>query len=129
MTYLSIPNFWRLQKQRYRLIGNKCKGCSTLYFPQRKLCLNCGKTEFEESRLSGKGKIASWTVIRAAPSGFESPYSVGVVQLEEGPLLTAQLVGPRDKIATGKPVKAVFRRLLQNEDGLIVYGFKFELIE
>jgi hypothetical protein len=126
MTHLSIPNFWRLQRQRYRLAGSMCKGCGVLYFPQRRICLECGKTEFEEKQLSGKGKIVSWTVIRAAPTGFESPYTIGVVQLAEGPLLTAQIVGPVEGVATGKAVKAVFRRLLQNEDGLIIYGFKFE---
>ncbi len=126
---MSIPNFWRLQKQRYRLVANKCKSCGVLYFPQRRICLECGKAEFEDKQLSGKGKIASWTVIRAAPTGFESPYAIGVVQLEEGPMLSSQITGPLNNIQTGKPVKAVFRRLIQNEDGLIVYGFKFELAE
>jgi len=126
---LSTPNYWRLQSQRYRIEGNRCKGCQVLYFPQRKVCLSCGGTEFDIQKLSGKGKIVSWTIIRAAPTGFEAPYAAGIVQLEEGPHLTTQLIGPQDQLEIGKGVRAAFRRLIQNEDGLIVYGFKFELEE
>lgn len=129
MTHLSVPNFWRLQSQRYRMVGSVCKGCNRLYFPQKRICPECGGSEFSERQLSGKGRVESWTVIRTAPTGFEAPYVVGVIRLEEGPLFTAQICSPVESVEIGKPVKATLRRLLQNEDGLIVYGIKFEVIE
>jgi len=33
---------WRLKKQRYNLIGQKCPICSITLFPLKEVCLNCG---------------------------------------------------------------------------------------
>jgi len=55
------------------------------------------------------------------------PYTVALVKLEEGPVITAQLtdVDPED-IKIGMPVEMVTRRLREEGDeGLILYGYKF----
>jgi uncharacterized OB-fold protein len=42
----------------------------------------------------------------------EIPYNVTVVELEEGPRMTANLVGcPNDQIRVGMPVEVVFERI------------------
>lgn len=33
---------WRLRKQRYRLLGQKCPGCNIALFPLKQICPNCG---------------------------------------------------------------------------------------
>ena len=56
------------------------------------------------------------------------PYTVALVKLEEGPMVTAQLTDLGDEpVAIGMPVEMVTRRLRQDGDerGLIVYGYKF----
>lgn len=67
----------------------------------------------EWRRASGRGVVASWTVFhRRLVPGFEPPYNVAWVQLEEGPRLVANLVDvPLEEIRTGMPVEAVFQRL------------------
>ncbi|RLJ07789.1 MAG: transcriptional regulator [Candidatus Aenigmatarchaeota archaeon] len=129
----SIPLYWRLQKSRYNLIGSRCKTCGSLYFPPRQLCPRCrSKGQLEDYRFSGKGKIVSWTIIRAAPEGFEdqAPYAVAIIELEEGVKVPGQLVGRPDGIEIGKPVRAVFRRITEDGPaGLIHYGLKWEVVE
>ena len=78
---------------------------------------------------SGKGWVYTHTVIRVPPEGFErfSPYAVAIVQLDEGPKVTSQIVDckPED-VYIGMPVETCFRKLRdQGPDGLIIYGFKF----
>jgi len=129
----SVPLFWRLKESKYRLIGTKCGTCNQLYFPPRQLCPKCRRDgRIEPFRFSGKGEIASYTIIRTPPSGFEelAPYVVAIVRLKEGPQVAGQITGDMDRVSIGKPVRSVFRRMYEDgEAGLIRYGFKFCLVD
>lgn len=85
--------------------------------------------QIELAPFTGRGEIFSWTIIYDPPEGFELyvPYAVALVQLEEGPLVTAMLTDVDLKtISIGMKVEAVTRKLRQYGDsGLIIYGYKF----
>ena len=120
---------WRLREQRYRLIGNRCLRCGTRFFPPRQVCTECRSTEFEPFSFSGRGKLYSFTTLRQAPAGFEdqTPYSVGMIQLDEGPMVEAMLtdVDPED-LEVGMRVEMVTRKIrAEGEAGLLLYGYKF----
>jgi hypothetical protein len=79
---------------------------------------------------SGRGEVYSYTTVYDPPAGFEdyAPYTVALVKLEEGPLVTAQLTDlDEGKVEIGTPVEMVTRRLRSDGDerGLLVYGYKF----
>lgn len=40
---MEVPRHWRLQKQRYRLLGEECPHCSEKIFPPRDLCPRCNR--------------------------------------------------------------------------------------
>lgn len=127
---MSVPRFWRKIPYRYKLIGTKCEVCEEVYFPPRNICPRCRRSgSLREIRLSGRGKIATYTVIHSAPESFEheAPYIIGIVELEEGPHLTTQIVDCNpEEIRIDTPVEMVFRKI--NEDGqtgIIYYGYKF----
>ncbi|MGH7331321.1 MAG: Zn-ribbon domain-containing OB-fold protein [Candidatus Rokuibacteriota bacterium] len=56
--------------------------------------------------LSGRGRLLSWTVIRVAPPRYasEAPYAVGLLELAEGPRITARLEGDPERLAAGQPM-------------------------
>ena len=127
---MEIPRHWRLKKQRYALIGEVCPHCDAKLFPPRDICPNCGQEARTEYQFSGKGEVFSYTTIYDAPAGYESnvPYTVALVKLEEGPMITAQLTDlGSQKVEIGMPVEMVTRRLRSDGDerGMIVYGYKF----
>ena len=126
----SVPLFWRIKKSKYNLVGNKCITCDVIHFPPRTFCPICRRRgKLVEHTLSGRGEVISFTEIHTAPDKFESnvPYIIGIVQLEEGPTVAAQIVSKDVKIGT--KVRAVFRRVYEDgPDGLIYYSFKFEPI-
>jgi len=127
---MEIPRHWRLKKQRYGLIGEVCPHCDSKIFPPRDICPDCGKEAKDEFAFSGEGEVYSYTTIYNAPSGFEHiiPYTVALVQLEEGPLVTAQLTDvDEDHVSIGMPVEMVTRKLREDGDerGMLVYGYKF----
>jgi len=127
---MEIARHWRLKSQRYGLVGETCPHCEAKIFPPRDICPNCGGEAKTTYAFSGKGEVYSYTTIYEAPTGFDetAPYTVALVKLEEGPLVTAQLTDLEDKpIEIGMPVEMVTRRLRSDGDerGILIYGYKF----
>ena len=127
---MEIPRHWRLKQQRYALVGEICPHCDAKIFPPRDVCPECGGEAKEAYSFSGKGEVYSFTRMDDGPAGFEeqAPYTVALVKLAEGPVVTAQLTDLGDsKVEIGMPVEMVTRRIRQDGDerGMIVYGYKF----
>ncbi len=127
---MEIPRHWRLKEQRYKLVGNVCPQCATKIFPPRPVCPNCGAQVDTAFAFSGKGEVFSFTTLYEAPAGYDetAPYTVALVKLEEGPLVTAQLTDLGEQpVEIGMPVEMVTRRLRQDGDerGMLIYGYKF----
>ncbi len=127
---MEISRHWRLRKQRYSLVGEVCPHCESKIFPPRDVCPECGKEAKNLYNFSGRGEVYSFTTVYDPPAGYEenAPYTVALVKLEEGPMVTAQLTDLGDQpVEIGAPVEMVTRRLRQDGDerGVIVYGYKF----
>ena len=121
--------YWREIPQRYRYEAAKCTQCGKVFFPPRLVCNGCRGRSFEDVKLAQSGKVETFTVIRVAPSGFgkQAPYAVGIIKLDDGVKVTAQIVDcDPETIAIGDPVKLEFRRLQEDgSSGILCYGYKF----
>ncbi len=131
---MNVPRFWRKIKNRYNLVGTRCNNCDETFFPPRNICPSCRrKGEIIEHRLNGEGEIVTYTIIRSAAEGHEkeTPYILGVVEMEEDTRLTSQIVDCEiNDIEIGMKVEPVFRKLgEQSNDGLLHYGVKFSPVE
>lgn len=130
----NLASHWRLREQRYQLVGNVCLKCGAKHFPPRQVCTKCRGTEFEPFRFDGQGELYSFTTLRAAPAGFEAytPYAVGMVKLDQGPLVEAMLTDVNDQdLVIGMRMEMVTRKIREEEGerGLLVYGYKFRPAE
>ncbi len=47
---MEVPRHWRLQRQRYSLIGEICPRCETKMFPARDICLGCSQEVPKDTR-------------------------------------------------------------------------------
>jgi hypothetical protein len=126
---MEVSRHWRLQEQRYKLVGETCDSCGVKLFPPRDVCLECEAPAKELFTFTGLGEVFSYTTIYDAPAGFENtaPYTVALVKLDEGPIVTAQLTDiDKEDVHIGMPVEMVTRKLRSDgEEGMIVYGYKF----
>ena len=126
---MDIPRHWRLKSQRYALVGEVCGNCNSKLFPPRDVCPECGGPAKEPFAFSGRGEVFSYSTVFQAPASHEeqAPYTVALVKLEEGPLVTAQLTDvDRQDVKIGMPVEMVTRKLREDgKRGMIVYGYKF----
>jgi hypothetical protein len=126
---MDLAKRWRQKAAYYRLQGQRHRTTGEVRFPPRPATLNEDAADWELCDLSGKGELYSFTVVRQAPTGLERsiPYGIGMVRLEEGPLVTAQLTdcGEAD-LSIGQPMEMVTRRIKDTgEDGALMYAYKF----
>lgn len=126
---MDTSRHWRLKQQRYALVGEICPHCESKIFPPRDVCPDCGEEARDTFKFSGRGKVYSHTTVYHAPSDHaqDAPYPVAIVELDEGPRLTAQLTDLGDRqVEIGMPVEMVTRKLRSDgERGVLVYGYKF----
>jgi len=126
---VDLPRYHRLRGAYYRLEGSVCPACAGRYFPPRPVCPVCRKPGLRTFAFSGRGTLYSFSRVLQPPRGFASmaPYAVGMVRLEEGPLVSCQLADAEGvDLTIGMPVEMVTRKLRDAEDhGYIVYGYKF----
>ena len=70
----------------------RCKDCAHAYFPPRPFCPECSNREVSIFKASGKGTLHSYVINHMKAPGFEPPYAVAVVELEEGPRLMSNIL-------------------------------------
>jgi uncharacterized OB-fold protein len=89
----------------------RCRACNRTYFPPQPFCPACSGDDVEIVQSSGRGSLASYVITHRAAPGFEAPYVIAVVELEEGPRLLTNIVGVEpdpDALPLGLPLEVVF---------------------
>jgi hypothetical protein len=103
----------------HKLMASRCRSCGALYLPPRALCPACHGEEMEWAEMGSSGVLLAFTTIHVAPTamieagyGKDNPYCTGIVQLAEGPAISAQILGvdPRQpaQIAVGTRLQDAF---------------------
>lgn len=73
-----------------RIVGARCRRCGAVSVPARPY--HCDEAT-ESASVEPRGRVESWTVIRAAPDRFPVPYRMAYVRLDAGPRVLARLEG------------------------------------
>ncbi len=89
-----------LQGTDVALLGSRCGGCGTYYFPHAVSCRNpdCENKVLTDVQLGRTGKLYSWTIQHYRPPALFrvdvwQPSTVGLVELPEGLRVLALLTG------------------------------------
>ncbi|AXI76288.1 Zn-ribbon domain-containing OB-fold protein [Peterkaempfera bronchialis] len=93
----------------------RCGACGEVFFYPRACCPHCASDEVTWTRASGRGTVESFVINHMPAPGYEddAPYAIAFVRLDEGPRLTANIVGiPQtpDHIHVGLPVEVTFEK-------------------
>jgi uncharacterized OB-fold protein len=83
-----------------KLMGSRSKDTGKIYVPPRPLDPETFSNDMEWVELSGKGELAAFTAVFIGPNamikagyGRKNPYLSGIVKLDEGPFISAQILG------------------------------------
>src|SRR5260370_22398562 len=81
-----------------RLNGGCCRRCGYVFFPPQSYgCEVCGSAtdQLEPRALKGEGVLSSFATVHLHQGkGIEAPFTVGVILLDEGPAVRANLAQP-----------------------------------
>jgi len=105
--------FWQAVRRR-ELALKYCPSCDKCFHPKRIVCTDCGSEDLTWRTASGRGRVYSFSEVHRAPSGDfagSTPYTVGIVALEEGVHLFTRLIAEPGPIAIDAPVRVDFRVL------------------
>lgn len=84
---------WWDGTRRRQLLLQRCRRCDRYQHPPRPLCTGCGATTLDFVPSEGTGRLLSFTVVhRPADPSRPAGYVVGVVALDEGPVLLTNIV-------------------------------------
>jgi uncharacterized OB-fold protein len=104
------------------LLLQRCR-CGRLRHPPGPVCPSCHSFEWEAVPASGRGRVYSFAVAHhpaIPPFGYPNP--IGLVELEEGPRIVANLVGiAADAIRIGMPVAC---EIVEVEEGFRLPRFR-----
>ncbi len=92
----------------------RCKSCGTTYFPPRPFCTNCLSDDVEVVVCSGKATLHSFVINHRPHPAFDSPYSIAIVELEEGPHMMTNIVGVEqtpEALQLDMPLEVTFESL------------------
>lgn len=106
----TIEQFYKFLSQG-KLMAGKCLTCGKIHLAPRPLCTNCYSQNFEWMQISGKGKLATYTIIHVAPAQFQTlaPYVVGIIELESGLKIPGMIQDlTQDELKIGMELKLDF---------------------
>ena len=115
---LPIPNpdtelFWQ-GCARGQLLLQRCQSCREYRHPPSPICHGCLSSDHEWVEASGSGKVYSFVTVHESlrGSGFEVPYVVAIVELDEGPHVLSNVLGiTSERVQIGMPVQVFFEQV------------------
>jgi uncharacterized OB-fold protein len=117
--------FWKGTRQG-KLVVQACKKCGYLRWPPGPLCNECLSPDTEWKELSPTGRLWSYAVYhRAMNPRFKDqiPYTVALVELDDGPRMYGRLLGDASTVEVGAPVRAVFQEI---DPGVTFIGWEIK---
>lgn len=86
----------------------RCAACANAWLPARHQCPRCLGDAWGWEGSSGRATLVSWVIYHTAHHPYFNerlPYTVGVVQLHEGPRLIAGVTSPVEQLAIDTPLE------------------------
>jgi uncharacterized protein len=110
LTVTQDNEFWFAAAREGRLALQRCSDCSELRHPPGPACPACRSFEWDTVESSCRGILHSWTVIHHPKDpAFEYPLAVGLIDLEEGVRIVADIASvDHDRLQIGMVLEVGF---------------------
>jgi len=119
-----------------KLMGSRNRDTGEIFVPPRPIDPHTHDDSMEWVEMSGRGKLAAFTSVYIGTSamidagyGRANPYVAAIVELEEGPRISGQMIGvdslQPDLEWIGRPVMATFIERGENDERRAYLAFEF----
>jgi uncharacterized OB-fold protein len=102
--------FWEATRE-HELRYQECSDCGTVVFYPRRHCTGCLGDALAWKTAKGEGTVYTFSVIRQSYHPFFRglvPYAVAWIDLDEGPRLLSNVMGPVEDIRVGQRVRVAW---------------------
>lgn len=112
MTNSLVDRQFQQACQQRELRLQRCDACGNTQFYPRVICSACGSDQLQWITASGRGKVASYTVVRQAVGAQFAdrlPYVAALIDLHEGPRMMSVIIDAEpDAVRIGDQVLVDF---------------------
>ncbi|GLG02411.1 hypothetical protein Alches_24520 [Alicyclobacillus hesperidum subsp. aegles] len=114
--------FWEGCRQGVLRI-QRCKTCARYVFYPRSICPHCMSDDLVFVEAKGLGTVYTYTVVHRGFGPFqdEVPFTIALVDLDEGVRMMTRIVDAGEGIGIGDRVEVVFS---ERDDGLVLPYFR-----
>lgn len=114
---------------RPHLVGGQCAACSLKLYPRPPVCPACWSKEVLAIDLAPRGSLYTYTIVHAGRPGWQTPYALAYVDLEDG----VRVCGPLDleggePPSIGSAVELTTGPLRTDENGVSHLSHRFRKI-
>jgi uncharacterized protein len=103
--------FWDGTK-KHELLVQKCSQCDSYRYPPSPICPKCFFPNFKWEKVSGKGEVYSFTIVRVAVRSewtSDVPYVLATIRLDEGVRMVSDIIDCAvDDVKIGMRVQVAF---------------------
>jgi uncharacterized OB-fold protein len=105
------------------LQGSSCSQCGFVTLGMRDLCPECwARNTMRPVPIGRAGEVYSCTVIHQVPQGYDAPFAVGYVDVEQGVRVFAHLERTPATLQVGARVRLTAAPLRRHQDGTALIG-------
>lgn len=111
-----------------RLLGSGCLVCGKVAFPRKPVCPVCFSDELETVPLSRRGTLHTFARSVMGPTGLETPFVMGFIDLPEGIKLYSLIncAEPWDReLRIGIEMEMTIGKIKVDESGREVLSYRF----
>ena len=132
-----VPGAFAETPNGARLLGSRCAGCWTCFFPRSAACRNprCSDKRIADVELSPRGTLWSYTVQYykpPPPARLDEPfipYGIGLVDLPEDIRIMAMISSDDpESLRIGQQMELVIETLYHDDDGSEVLTWKWRAV-
>ena len=108
-------DFWDGAK-REELRLQKCDACRAVIFPPRPLCPACSTREVSSFTARGQARLYSYVINERPAPGFDAPYAIAIVELDEGPRMMTNIVNCEqtpEALVLDMPLEVIFEPITE----------------
>lgn len=116
--------FWDAARER-RLVRPVCEACGESFFSPQLACPRCLSERWRYEPSTGRGRVYSFSIVHRAPrEGFDVPYVVADVDMDEGWHLMSNIIGcDAAQVTVGSAVHVTW---LELDDGTVLPQFALQ---
>lgn len=116
--------FWEhLEQGALKL--QRCDACGAFRYPPGPVCHDCLSPDATWAEVSGGGEVLSYAVFhKGYLPGFETPYAVVAIRLDEGPIMVSNIISDQEPARDwiGRRVEV---ELVPRGDAYVLPRFRF----